>query len=122
MEYEFCGTHLIAEGYFLNYDDLNNINLFLELLNKGIHKANVTNCGTLIKKFEPTGITIVILLSESHISIHTYPEKQALFLDIFTCGTKNPKIIFNEIKNYFSKKKKKGAKFDIKIFKRGKKN
>jgi len=28
MEYEFCGTHLIAEGYFLNYDDLNNISLF----------------------------------------------------------------------------------------------
>ena len=41
MEYEFCGTHLIAEGYFLNYDDLNNINLFLELLLRKILNSSI---------------------------------------------------------------------------------
>ena len=37
--------------------------------------------------FPPDGITAVALLSESHASIHTYPEHQSCFVDIFTCGT-----------------------------------
>jgi S-adenosylmethionine decarboxylase proenzyme len=36
--------------------------------------------------FPPNGMTLVYLLSESHASIHTYPEKGACFVDLFTCG------------------------------------
>ena len=38
--------------------------------------------------FEPDGMTAVVLLSESHASIHTYPEHRACFVDIFTCGSR----------------------------------
>ena len=37
-------------------------------------------------KFEPQGVTAVALLAESHISIHTWPEKGIAVCDIFTCG------------------------------------
>ena len=36
--------------------------------------------------FPPDGMTIVMLLSESHASIHTYPEHNSCFVDLFTCG------------------------------------
>lgn len=36
--------------------------------------------------FEPRGITATLILSESHISIHSYPEHKTVFIDVFTCG------------------------------------
>ncbi len=36
--------------------------------------------------FPPDGITMVLLLSESHASIHTYPEYNSCYIDLFTCG------------------------------------
>ena len=43
-------------------------------------------------KFSPFGVTAVALLAESHISIHTWPEKGEAAVDIFTCGDAEPKI------------------------------
>ena len=37
-------------------------------------------------KFEPQGVTCVAMLAESHISIHTWPEKKMAVCDVFTCG------------------------------------
>ena len=54
----------------------------------------------LCKQFLPSGFSAVLLLSESHTSVHTYPEKNALFADAFTCGTNcDPKIIIDELVN-----------------------
>ena len=41
-------------------------------------------------KFEPHGVTAIALLAESHISIHTWPEKGTAVGDVFTCGDTNP--------------------------------
>jgi S-adenosylmethionine decarboxylase proenzyme len=40
------------------------------------------------KRFVPQGVTLLALLSESHASLHTYPEVGAVFLDVFTCGNR----------------------------------
>ena len=37
-------------------------------------------------KFDPQGVTSIAMLAESHISIHTWPEKGMAVCDIFTCG------------------------------------
>ena len=52
--------------------------------------ANVVQ--TISKKFEPQGVTVICLLSESHISIHTWPEEGKAAVDVYTCGDCNPKI------------------------------
>lgn len=39
-----------------------------------------------IHYFEPTGLSIVAILAESHASLHTYPEHGVYMLDVFTCG------------------------------------
>jgi len=48
-------------------------------------------------KFEPHGLTILYMLSESHISIHTFPEKQYLALDIYTCREYEDDGVYMEI-------------------------
>lgn len=57
---------------------------------------------TIYKKFVPQGVTVLSLLEESHISIHTWPEKGEAAVDIFTCGDAMPKIgcdiITNQLK------------------------
>jgi S-adenosylmethionine decarboxylase len=55
-------------------------------------------CGATVlsvqaKQFEPQGATVLVLLSESHISIHTYPERGFAALDCYTCGeTVDPQL------------------------------
>jgi S-adenosylmethionine decarboxylase len=40
-------------------------------------------------KFDPQGVTSIAMLAESHISIHTWPEKNMAVCDVFTCGDKS---------------------------------
>lgn len=72
------------------------------LLDDEAHIRNVlTNAATLSEstllgiqshKFQPQGVTAVALLSESHISIHTWPESGMAICDVFTCGDRaNPR-------------------------------
>ncbi|MBC2632273.1 adenosylmethionine decarboxylase, partial [Salmonella enterica subsp. enterica serovar Enteritidis] len=55
-------------------------------------------CGATVmsvqaKQFEPQGATVLVLLSESHLSIHTYPERGFAAIDCYTCGeTVDPQL------------------------------
>ena len=53
-------------------------------------------------QFTPVGATYVYVLSESHMSIHTYPENNSAYMDIFCCNLLfNHKIAYNSIKKFF---------------------
>jgi S-adenosylmethionine decarboxylase len=52
--------------------------------------------------FVPQGVTIVIALSESHVSCHTWPEEGAIAIDSYTCGGGNPKLIVLELLKYLN--------------------
>ncbi len=57
------------------------------------------------EKFNPNGVTVLILLSESHLSIHTYPEQGYAAIDCYTCGDKvNPEIAANYLIEIFQPK------------------
>lgn len=97
-EYKFVGTHILGEMYGINKEDLNNIDKLVRILNKGISKSKATCEGLMVKEFQPSGVTVIALLSESHVSIHTYPEICSVFVDAFTCGVHcNPKAIIDEL-------------------------
>ncbi len=89
MEHEhlFQGIHVLGEFYGIKQEHLDNPELLEALLRKGIEASGATLCGIQVKKFEPSGVTLLALLSESHASIHTYPGDGSLFFDAFTCGT-----------------------------------
>lgn len=62
--------------------------LILDAVTRGIEASGAELCGVQIKEFEPAGFTAVYVLAESHVSVHTYPERGSLFLDAFTCGSR----------------------------------
>ena len=64
----------------------------IDLLENAAVASGATVIQTISKKFEPQGVTVVCLLSESHISIHTWPEEGKAAVDVYTCGDCNPKI------------------------------
>jgi S-adenosylmethionine decarboxylase len=64
----------------------------IDLLENAAAASGATVVQTISKKFEPQGVTVICLLSESHISIHTWPEEGKAAVDVYTCGDCNPKI------------------------------
>lgn len=86
MIQEVLGVHHIAELCGCNADLLNNSEFISTSLRQAVEHANATLIEEIKYEFTPQGITAVCLLSESHISIHTWPEKGYAALDIFTCG------------------------------------
>lgn len=86
------GKHYLLNLYGCSFERLNNETFLKDLLEIAAESSGATVLETISKKFEPQGVTAICLLSESHISIHTWPEKGEAAVDIFTCGDSEPKI------------------------------
>ena len=56
---------------------------------------------TYTHQFDPYGVSCTVSLAESHLCCHTWPEKQCVAIDIFTCGAKNPRCVGWWILKYF---------------------
>ena len=78
---------------------------FEKLLYKIAKKAKVTVLEISTHKFEPQGFTLVALLAESHMSFHTFPEKNIISFDFFTCAKVSPVVALNIIKKEIEHKR-----------------
>lgn len=87
MTAEFTGWHVLAEFGGVDADLCNDVERLETALRESLVAAGVTICDVVHKQFEPHGVTVLALLSESHASIHTYPESGDIFVDVFTCGS-----------------------------------
>ena len=96
------GNHLLLEVYDVNHNLLNDGIKLQEVMERGIQRAGMTILNIFQHCFYPQGITIVIALSESHVSCHTWPEHGCLAVDVYTCGEGNPKLIALEILKYLN--------------------
>lgn len=65
---------------------LDNLEFIRKLMYKTSKECNSTLLDLSAYKFDPQGVTSIAMLAESHISIHTWPEKNMAVCDIFTCG------------------------------------
>jgi S-adenosylmethionine decarboxylase len=83
---EVHGKHSICEIYNADPAILDNLDMIRDILRCAAQAAGATIRGEAYEKFEPQGVSVVLLLSESHISIHTYPEYGYAAVDCFTCG------------------------------------
>lgn len=86
------GKHFLLNLYGCSPNTLNDELFLVDLLENAASISGATVVQSIYKKFDPQGVTAISLLSESHISIHTWPEKGEAAVDIFTCGDCNPKI------------------------------
>ncbi len=84
----FAGQHVLAELSGVSADLLDDEQFLRHALGEVLTQADATVLEVISKKFDPQGVTVLALLSESHASIHTYPEVGSVFVDVFTCGTR----------------------------------
>jgi S-adenosylmethionine decarboxylase len=66
---------------------LNNLKAVQEIMVDAAKIANATIVDIAFHKFNPFGISGIVIIAESHLSIHTWPEYSYAAVDIFTCGS-----------------------------------
>jgi len=76
-----------------------------DLLNRIAKKTKVEVLNIAEHKFRPQGFTCVALLAESHMSFHTFPEKNVISFDFFTCAKVSPVVALNIIKKEIEHKR-----------------
>ncbi|NNF99499.1 MAG: adenosylmethionine decarboxylase [Desulfobacteraceae bacterium] len=97
---EFAGTHLILDLWGAHrLDDLNHME---KTLRECVEKAGATLLHIHLHHFTPSGgISGVAVLAESHISVHTWPERDFAAFDIFMCGEARPEEAIAVLKRAF---------------------
>jgi len=81
------GRHLVAEMHGCPPELLLDLDFARRVLREAVRISGATYLGEFHTVFEPGGgVSVVIAVAESHLSIHTWPEYGYAALDIFTCG------------------------------------
>ena len=86
------GKHYLLNLFGCSFVLLDDEHCLIDLLEYAAKSSGATVIQTISKKFDPQGVTVLCLLSESHISIHTWPEDGKAAVDVYTCGNCDPKI------------------------------
>ncbi len=80
------GTHLLVELRECNTKLLDDVKKTKEIMVAAAKEAKATVIGAHFHRFSPHGISGVVVIAESHLSIHTWPEYGYAAVDVFTCG------------------------------------
>ena len=80
------GRHLIANVYDVDSSLLEKMEVGIPILQDIIDKLDLHVVSKTGHQFEPIGYTYAFVLSESHFTIHTYPEYNSCYIDIFCCN------------------------------------
>ena len=80
------GEHHIIELYDCNNHELDNLEKIESALLEAANIAGATIIDSRFHKFSPQGVSGVVVIAESHLSIHTWPESGYAALDLFTCN------------------------------------
>jgi len=98
---EQLGQHVIIEFWGCN-DGINDAGLMRTAMIEAVRAAHATLLDINVHTFSPHGVTGVAVLSESHLSVHTWPEHGYLAADVFTCGsTTKPSAAVKVLRRYF---------------------
>jgi S-adenosylmethionine decarboxylase proenzyme len=93
------GKHILAEYFECGCAYLDNEAAIRDLMVEAASRTGATIVGSIFHRFSPQGVTGVVIIAESHLAIHTWPEFRYASVDLFTCGTRvNPWIGFEYLK------------------------
>ena len=84
---EVLGSHLLLELKGCNPELLNDLSYIRKVMIETAEGVGATIIGESFHHFSPQGVTGILAIAESHISIHTWPEYGYAAADIFSCGT-----------------------------------
>ncbi|MEW6545814.1 MAG: adenosylmethionine decarboxylase [Bacillota bacterium] len=80
------GRHVLAEVYGCDPNVLDDVQAVERILVRAAQEAGAEIRETVFHKFSPQGVSGVVVISESHLAVHTWPELGYAAVDVFTCG------------------------------------
>ncbi len=81
------GKHYLVDFINCDPETIKFVKTMREIFLKAAKESRATLVDHLFHQFEPVGVSGVILIAESHFSVHTWPEDRFVGVDIFTCGS-----------------------------------
>ncbi|MFJ5768334.1 adenosylmethionine decarboxylase [Psychrobacillus sp. NPDC096426] len=94
---ETMGRHIIAELWECDFDKLNDMQFIEQTFVDAALKSGAEVREVAFHKFAPQGVSGVVIISESHLTIHSFPEHGYASIDVYTCGDLDPSIAANYI-------------------------
>lgn len=112
---KFLGRHVLVEFHQCSPELLDDVAQVRDILLEGARLSGATILQETFHEFSPQGVSGVIVIAESHVAVHTWPEHGYAGIDIFTCGdTVDPWTM----QKYFQERFEPGQVFSMEL-KRG---
>ena len=102
------GSHLLVDFFGVDRKRLQGRSKLMEVLRSALKEAGfrmIKEAGSYKFNGGGKGVTGFILLAESHVAFHSYPEYEYMALDIYSCGKHNPKPIVDEMEKHLNPRK-----------------
>lgn len=80
------GKHILLDLYGCDPNQLNDVQLLRHMALEGVRRSGATIIGDFFKPFFPQGLSGVVIIAESHLTLHSWPEYAYLAMDYFTCS------------------------------------
>ncbi len=80
------GVQIVADLYGVDEELISESSGVYEIIENAIKVGRLTKISSDYYQFQPRGVSGVVLLAESHLSFHTWPEHNLVTLDVYTCG------------------------------------
>jgi S-adenosylmethionine decarboxylase proenzyme len=87
MTMKALGIHLLIEFCSCNRHKIDDLNYLETIMSQAAQVAGATVLRTAFQDFNPQGVSGVVIIAESHLTVHTWPEHGYAAVDIFTCGS-----------------------------------
>ncbi|WP_050616017.1 adenosylmethionine decarboxylase [Bacillus testis] len=94
---ETMGRHVISELWGCDFEKLNNVMKIEQIFVEAALRSGAEVREVAFHKFAPQGVSGVVIISESHLTIHSFPEHGYASIDVYTCGDLNPNVAANYI-------------------------
>ena len=92
MNMETMGRHVISELWGCDFEKLNDMEYIEKTFVDAALKSGAEVREVAFHKFAPQGVSGVVIISESHLTIHSFPEHGYASIDVYTCGDLDPNI------------------------------
>lgn len=111
----YLGRHFLMELYDCDPNLLSSSEQTEQILVRAAHLMGATVVGAHFHLFSPQGVSGVVIIQESHLSIHTWPEHRYAAIDVFTCGDIQVEVGIDHLTTAFA-----AGHTEVRQFKRGK--
>lgn len=97
------GIHILADLYGVDPQRISRIDDVYGIIEGAVVAGSLTKISSDYHQFEPSGVSGIVLLAESHLSFHTWPEYGLITMDVYTCGIpEHADLAFDHIVNAFN--------------------